>query len=109
LAAKLRECLCALLYLQKIKAMPVISMFYGIIVSMYYLDTKQHHLPHIHVSYANFEAIYQIPDGEVLEGNLPTNKHKLILAWIEIHRENLMADWNLAVKGNPVFRIDPLK
>ncbi len=89
--------------------MPVISMFYGLIVSMYYLDTRQHNLPHIHVKYGELEGIYQIPDGDLLEGYLPSNKEKLIQAWIEIHKEDLMADWQLAVTGNKVFSIDPLK
>ncbi len=89
--------------------MPVIAMFYGLIVSMYYLDTKQHNHPHIHVKYGELEAIYRIPDGFLPEGSLPSNKEKLILAWIEIHTEDLMADWHLAVSGNKVFRIDPLK
>jgi hypothetical protein len=89
--------------------MPVISMFYGLIVAMYYLDTKQHNLPHIHVKYGEKEAVYQIPEGELLEGTLPSNKEKLIKAWIEIHKEDLMANWQLAVEGNRVFTIDPLK
>ncbi len=89
--------------------MPVISMFYGLIVSMYYLDTKQHNLPHIHVKYAEREAVYQIPDGNLLEGSLPSNKEKLIYAWIEIHKEDLMANWQLALDGNKIFTIDPLK
>jgi hypothetical protein len=89
--------------------MPVIAMFYGLIVAMYYLDTKQHKLPHIHVKYGEMEAVYQIPDGELLEGSLPSNKEKLVRAWIEIHREELMANWQLAATGNKVFTIDPLK
>ncbi|MBA3674835.1 MAG: DUF4160 domain-containing protein [Chitinophagaceae bacterium] len=89
--------------------MPVIAMFYGLIVSMYYLDTKQHKHPHIHVKYAEIEAVYQIPDGFLLEGSLPSNKEKLVQAWIEIHKEDLMADWQLAVTGKRVFTIDPLK
>lgn len=89
--------------------MPVISMFYGLIVSMYYLDTKQHKLPHIHIKYGENEAVYQIPEGILLEGNLPLNKEKLLLAWIEIHKEDLMTNWRLAVTGVKVFRIDPLK
>ena len=64
--------------------MPVISMFYGLIVSMYYLDTKKHKLPHIHVKYAEQEGVYQIPDGNLLEGAIPSNKERLIIAWIEI-------------------------
>jgi len=89
--------------------MPVISMFYGLIVSMYYLDTKQHKLPHIHVKYSGAEGIYEIPEGNLLEGSLPANKEKLIKAWIEIHREELMANWELAASGNKIFTIDPLK
>lgn len=89
--------------------MPVISMFYGLIVYMYYLDTKKHKLPHIHVKYGEMEAVFEIPNGKLLEGSLPSNKEKLIQAWIEIHKEDLMADWQLAVTGNKVFTIDPLK
>jgi len=89
--------------------MPVISMFNGLIISMYYLDTKQHKLPHIHVKYGEMEAVYTIPEGNLLEGSLPSNKGKLIEAWIEIHKEDLMANWQLAVTGNKVFMIDPLK
>lgn len=84
-------------------------MFYGLIVTMYFLDTKQHKLPHIHVKYSGHEAIYEIPDGNLLGGSLPLNKEKLIKAWIEIHREELMANWQLAVTGNKIFPIDPLK
>jgi hypothetical protein len=89
--------------------MPVISVFYGLIVAMYYLDTKQHHLPHIHVKFGEDEAVYDIPNGSLLEGKIPANKEKLIKAWIEIHQEDLMANWQLAVTGNAVFKIDPLK
>ncbi len=66
-------------------------------------------MPHINVKYGELEAVYQIPDGELLEGGLPANKEKLIKAWIEIHKEDLMANWDLAVTGNTVFKIDPLK
>jgi hypothetical protein len=50
-----------------------------------------------------------IPSGELLTGNLPVNKMKLISAWIEIHQEELMADWELAINGETIFKIDPLK
>ncbi|HEY5461934.1 MAG TPA: DUF4160 domain-containing protein [Hanamia sp.] len=50
-----------------------------------------------------------MPDGYLLEGVLPSNKEKLIQAWIEIHKEDLMANWQLAVAGNTIFKIDPLK
>ena len=50
-----------------------------------------------------------IPDGAVLDGELKANKLKLVQAWIEIHQEELMADWQLAVEGQKVFAIDPLR
>ena len=48
--------------------MPAISMFYGLVVYMYYLDNRQHKLPHIHVKYQNDEVVVSVPDGLVLEG-----------------------------------------
>lgn len=89
--------------------MPIISMFYGVIVYMYFYDNKKHKLPHIHASYGEFDAILSIDDGEVLEGSLPKNKLKLVHAWIEIHREDLMADWRLAVSGQNPLAIKPLE
>lgn len=88
--------------------MPVISKFYGLIISMYYLDIKQHNLPHIHVKYGEIDAVYEIPNGNLIEGSLPGNKEKLVKAWIEIHQIDLMANWQLAIRGNKVFNIDPL-
>jgi len=84
-------------------------MFYGVIVLMYYFDNKRHHLPHIHVQYGEEEAVVTIPDGELLEGSLRSAKMKLVTAWIEIHREELLANWELAVNGQAVSKIDPLK
>ena len=89
--------------------MLVISMFYGVIVLMYYFDNKKHHLPHIHAQYGEEEAVISIPEGSVIEGSLRTAKLKLVQAWIEIHRDELMADWQLAVNGQAVFKIEPLK
>jgi len=89
--------------------MPVISMFYGVIVLMYYFDNRKHHQPHIHVQYADEEAVVSIPDGNIIEGAIRTAKLKLVQAWIEIHRDELMANWQLAVNGQAVFRIEPLR
>lgn len=89
--------------------MPVISMFYGIIVSMYFVDNRQHKLPHVHVRYQDSEAVYSIPEGELLAGNLPKGKARLVEAWIELHRDDLMADWHLAVAGQQPQKIEPLR
>lgn len=89
--------------------MPSISAFYGIIIYMYFMDNKQHKQPHIHVKYSGDEVIVSIPQGNVLEGKIPTAKMKLLQAWIEIHKEELMADWELAVSGEQPYKIDPLR
>ena len=89
--------------------MPAISMFYGILISMYFFDNNRHHRPHVHIKYAGESAVFGIPDGELLEGELKPRQVKLVQAWIEIHQEELMANWALAIEGQPVFPIDPLK
>jgi len=68
--------------------MPVVSMFYGIVVLMYYFDNKKHHQPHVHVESGDDEAVISIPDGGILEGTLRSH---------------------LAVDGQAIFRIEPLK
>lgn len=89
--------------------MPTISMFFGIIVRMLFMDTRQHNLPHLHLEYQGMKAVVSIPDGNLLEGELPAKKLRMVQAWIAIHEDELMADWALAVNGEPVFPIDPLR
>ena len=88
--------------------MPIISMFYGIIIRMYLLDRKHHNLPHIHARFAEYEASIGIGEGEILAGELPRKQLRLVQAWIELHRDELMADWELAVSGESPYKIDPL-
>lgn len=85
--------------------MPTISMFYGILIRMFFYDTDRHNQPHIHAEYQGQVAMYAIQDGAVLSGAIPLKKHKLVVAWIEIHQEELMADWQLAVNGQKTFPI----
>lgn len=89
--------------------MPTISMFYGILILMFFRDNRQHHLPHIHVRYQAFEAAVAIGDGGILDGSLPPKQLKMVQAWIEIHKEELLVDWDLAVNGEEPFRIAPLQ
>ncbi len=89
--------------------MPTISMFYGIIIYMYYFDNKEHKAPHVHANYADYDAVISIPEGEILKGEMPNKKLKLIKAWVEIHQEDLMANWKLAVEGQQPFKIKPLR
>lgn len=89
--------------------MPTISAFFGIVIYMYCFDNERHKTPHIHARYQGQDASVSIVDGELLAGDIPVTKARLVQAWIEIHREELMADWGLAISGEPPFRIDPLR
>lgn len=89
--------------------MPTISMFYGIVVCMYFYDNERHNLPHIHAKYQGRSAAFSIVDGELISGDIPLGKMRLVQAWIEINRESLLADWDLAVSGQPPLPIDPLR
>lgn len=88
--------------------MPTISIFYGIIIRMYRELGGKHNVPHIHAEYSGEEVVVSL-DGDILEGAIPKNKQKLVDAWIEIHREDLLANWKLLSEGQQFFRIDPLK
>jgi len=89
--------------------MPCISMFYGILIYMYWYDDNPHKLPHIHVKYQGMQAVFAINECKLLIGDIPNKQRKMIEAWMEIHRDELLADWDLAVDGADLFNIDPLK
>lgn len=83
-------------------------MFYGIIIRMYYTP-KEHPPPHIYVYYAEFKATVDIRSCELLQGDLPTKQSRLVLAWVELHQEELMADWKLVMNSKEPFKIKPLQ
>ena len=89
--------------------MPVISMFFGIIIQMYLHDNKRHHLPHLHVSYQDYTTVFSINDCSILEGNLPSKQRRLVEAWMELHMDELLADWTFAINGQEIYKIDPLR
>lgn len=62
----------------------------------------------IHAKYAEFEAPIGIGDGEILAGELPRKQLRLVQAWIELRRDELIADWELAISGENPYKIDPL-
>jgi hypothetical protein len=87
---------------------PTISMFYGIIVRMYFAP-GEHNPPHFHAYYNEYKATVDIRTCEIIEGDLPRRQQKLALAWAELHQDELMADWNLVMNGENPFRIQPLQ
>jgi hypothetical protein len=88
--------------------MPTISLFYGIQILMYFRDNAQHNEPHIHAKYQKQQAVFSIITGEVLAGTLPIKQYRLVQAWVELNRESLFIDWELAVNGEIPFKIEPL-
>ena len=88
--------------------MPVLSMFYGIIIRMQSEKGGKHHLPHIHIICGDDESVFSL-EGEQIEGTISSSKKKLVEAWIEIHKEELMANWKLLEEGEQFFKIEPLK
>lgn len=74
-----------------------------------YCSPSEHNPPHIHAYYQDYKAIINIRTCEVSGGKLPPKQTKLVLAWVEIHKEELLADWKLASKGELPFSIEPLK
>ena len=89
--------------------MPTISCFFGIVIYLYYADNDGHHLPHIHVRHAEHRSVIAIQGGEMLAGYLPARELKLIQAWIVIHQDELIANWNLALAGKKPSKIKPLR
>ena len=83
-------------------------MFYGIVIRMY-LGKKEHNPPHIHALYQNFKATFDIRTSERIDGDLPNDKGKLVSAWIILHRDELLANWDLAQNGELPFNVEPLK
>ncbi len=90
--------------------MPNISTYllerFGIVVYMYFGDTKQHHRPHIHVFYSGEEAVIEIPSGVMIEGSLANRALRKVRAWIELNDEALMERWEKAARNEPITRID---
>jgi hypothetical protein len=76
-----------LLFLHKETRMPTLSMFFGIIIRMYYAP-KEHNPPHIHVYYQEFNAVINIADCTVTQGKMPSKQLRLVTAWIELRRKS---------------------
>lgn len=87
--------------------MPIISMFFGIAIRMFFEDTGQHKTPHFHAVYGDYQAVFSL-DGEKITGDFPPKQIALVKAWAILHDEALAADWALAVNGEETFRIPPL-
>ena len=88
--------------------MPELSRFGGMVIYMLFQDIGQHHKPHVHVYYGEYEAAIAI-DGELLAGSLPRKQLKIITGWLAYHEEEAYKAWNFAVRGEHFEKIEPMK
>ncbi len=85
--------------------MPEISRFYGIIIQMFF---KDHNPPHFHITYGDYRAVITIKE-ETVEGKIPARALKMVFEWMELHKEELLKNWELTQKGELPKTIEPLK
>jgi hypothetical protein len=90
-------------------SMPELSRFFGIVVRMYHEAGQPHHQPHFHAKYQHHLAVYGIPPVELFSGSLPVRQRRLVEAWAELHREELLRNWNLLISGQLPDSIEPLR
>lgn len=86
--------------------MPEICRFFGMIITMYYNDRAP---PHFHIRYGEFKAIMAIETPVIVEGHLPPRAFGLVTEWATLYREELLEDWALTEKLQPLKKIRPLE
>ena len=85
--------------------MPEISRFLGIVISIYY---NVHNPPHFYAEYGEFQITVEIESG-IVNGKFPRRALNAVLEWFVLHKEELMQDWELSLKGKPLNKIKPLE
>jgi hypothetical protein len=85
--------------------MPEISRFLGIIIAMYY---KDHVPPHFHAIYVEYEITVEIVSG-VINGRFPRRALRLVLEWLELHKDELLENWQFVEENKPLRKIAPLE
>jgi len=73
---------------------------------MYFDD---HGVPHFHARHAEAAAKIAIDDLEVIESTLRRRQLRLVLAWAELHQDELRENWHRARAGDTLKAIEPLR
>ena len=89
--------------------MPELSRFFGIIIRMFAEPGAPHHQPHFHAYYQNDSAVFNIETLEIIGGSLATKERRLVEAWAELHRGELLENWERLQAGNLPLKIAPLR
>lgn len=74
--------------------MPIISIFFGIVIKIHNGD---HNPPHFHATYGEFEVIIEIKSGKVLNGFLPSKALSLVQEWRKKHTKDILSSWDQAI------------
>ena len=82
--------------------MPTISVFFGMVIQMYWGD---HPPPHFHVRYKTWKAVVSIASGEVGRGSLPPGVGRVLRAWTLKHQQELLANWERCRSGVPLVDV----
>ncbi len=85
--------------------MPIISVFFGIVIRINFFD---HAPPHLHAEHGGHEALFDIATGRIIAGHLPRRETRYVLEWILKNRTDLVRNWELASTGRPTFKIEGL-
>jgi len=75
---------------------------------MYFKDDEQHHTPHFHAKYGGANASFSF-DGDIIAGKFPPKQTKLVVAWAEIHKDELSALWEIMQTDEEYFKIKGLE
>ena len=89
--------------------MTEISRFFGIIIRMYPEGGMRHHQPHFHASYQGITVSYSIDPIEPIRGQLSARQRRLVEAWVELHQDELLANWHYLINGEAPSKIAPLQ
>ena len=85
--------------------MPVVSRFLGIEILMYYAD---HPPPHFHAEYGEFEITVEI-ESQIVAGRFPPRALKSVLEWADLHKDELLKNWQHAERNEALSKIQPLE
>jgi hypothetical protein len=85
--------------------MPTLSLFYGILIRMYW---QEHNPPHFHALYGSEEVLITIATLEVAKGSFPRRALALVLEWAALHRKELLEAWEQCTRNQTPQPIDPL-
>ena len=91
---------------RELPQMPEISRFHGIVIAMYYAE---HPPPHFHAGYGENRIRVEIQNGRIISGAFPNQAERHVLKWLELHRDDVTGNWELAVERKPLNKIDPLE